>query len=384
MKTQRARLAPLADPVSRDTRFRIEMTVGCGDCAAIPKVLNAGRIVTEDGERVQIMHNGTKVLAGGYHGEWMSEIIERLRGHHEPQEEAAFHEVLRHVPAAATMIELGGFWSYYSLWFLRQHAGTRRAVVVEPDPHHIAIGRTNARLNECEIEFVQASVGGEGIRECIFQAETAGEIKIPQVTVPQLLAERGIATLDVLHCDIQGAETDVLQSCLPLFAEQRIRFCIVSTHSHQISGDPLTHQRCLSSLKSAGAQILAEHDVHESFSGDGLIVAHFGDELAAWSPLNLSYNRYSTSLFPNPLFEIEQVADEAETERARLTQAMETLSHEKQALEQAHTKLCHEKQELEHAREVARRAIEAPASRSKPRMTGPIRAAGGLLRKLFR
>ena len=74
------------EPIWRDTRFRIEMTARCLDCAAIPKVSNAGQIVTESGEQVQIMHNGIRVIAGGYYGEtgWRKSSP-GLRGHHEPQ-----------------------------------------------------------------------------------------------------------------------------------------------------------------------------------------------------------------------------------------------------------------------------------------------------------
>src|SRR5690349_9262709 len=98
------------------SRNRIEMTVGCRDSDPIPKVPDAGEIRMENGQQVQIMHNGIRVISGGYHGEWMSEIISRLAGHHEPQEELVFHEILKHVGTKATMVELGGFWSYYSLW----------------------------------------------------------------------------------------------------------------------------------------------------------------------------------------------------------------------------------------------------------------------------
>lgn len=41
------------------------------------------------------------------------------------------------------MIEIGGFWAYYSLWFLKD-APERRAIVIEPDPAHLDIGRQNA------------------------------------------------------------------------------------------------------------------------------------------------------------------------------------------------------------------------------------------------
>ena len=117
--------------------------------------------------------------------------------------------------------------------------------------------------------------------------------------MPQLLEERGIDSLEILHCDVQGAETDVLQSCRDLLKAGRIRFCIVSTHSHHISGDPLTHQRCLALLQDAGGQILAEHDVHESYSGDGLIAAHFGETALSWPAVKVSRNRYSNCLFRN-------------------------------------------------------------------------------------
>ena len=56
-----------------------------------------------------------------------------------------------------------------------------------------------------------------------------------------------------------------------------------------------------------GTSIVAEHDVHESFSGDGLIVAKFGAIPASWKVPTLSYNRYSDSLFRNPLFDLALV-----------------------------------------------------------------------------
>lgn len=41
------------------------------------------------------MHNGVKVIAGGYYGSWMTEIIRLLQGHHEPQEERVFYENIK-------------------------------------------------------------------------------------------------------------------------------------------------------------------------------------------------------------------------------------------------------------------------------------------------
>ena len=50
---------------------RIAMTLRCRDCDTVPKVADAGRVVEEAGAgRVQIMHNGIRVIADGYGGPW--------------------------------------------------------------------------------------------------------------------------------------------------------------------------------------------------------------------------------------------------------------------------------------------------------------------------
>jgi hypothetical protein len=81
---------------------------------------------------------------------------------------------------------------------------------------------------------------------------------------------------------------------------------MVSTHTHHITGDPLTHQRCLAVLRKLGAVIVAEHDVQESYSGDGLILARFNPLPPGWQTPALTYNRASESLFRNPLYDLAQ------------------------------------------------------------------------------
>lgn len=291
-------------PAIRTLEERIRIGARCRDADILPKVANSGAVVTEpDGTRVQIMHNGIKVLAGGYYGDWMKDLIARCKGHHEPQEEVLFAEVMKHLGSNATMFELGGFWSFYSIWFLTGSEG-RRSVVVEPDPKHIEIGRANARLNGVAPTFINAFVGARAAPPSAFATETSGTIHLPCVTVSELMQRHAIDRLDLLHCDAQGIELAVLESCAELAAAGRLNWVIVSTHSHQISKDPLTHQRCLATLRQAGARVLAEHDVHESFSGDGLILAKFGAMPADWQRPRLSHNRYSESLFRNPLYDL--------------------------------------------------------------------------------
>ncbi len=287
---------------------RVGLTARCRDAEGIPKVADAGLVHVEaDGTRVQIMHNGLRVLADGYSGAWMTELISRCHGHHEPQEELAFHQMLARLAPDATMVELGGYWAYYSLWFLQGMPG-RRAWVLEPDTANLEVGRRNAALNGLEPAFQQAFAGAVSTPSAPFRTERSGEVLLPCVAVPDLMERHGIDCLDVLHCDTQGAELDVLRSCRTLLRAGHIRTAFVSTHAQAITGDPLTHQRCLAEVEDSGGIVIAEHDVHESFSGDGLIVAQFGPDKHEARPLALSYNRYSHSLFRNPLYDLAQYA----------------------------------------------------------------------------
>ncbi len=311
-------------PKVEDEHFRVEMTVSCRDADPIPKVPNAGSVERIGDDVVQVMHNGVRVLKGGYHGDWMSEVIARLNGHHEPQEELVFHHILKFLPDNARMIELGAFWSYYSIWFLKDHP-QRQALGVEPDPSHIEIGLKNAALNNVNLEIRCGFLGSMDIPSNNFVTENSGIVDIPMIRASTLVKEFSPSGLDLLHLDIQGAEADVIRDCQDLLLSKTIQFLLISTHAEPISGSPLTHQECLDMVREFDGVILEEHDVHESFSGDGLIAAYFGSEPIDWPQLDLSYNRYSSSLFRNPIYDLS----EAQASIANLTA-------EKQSLEQKH------------------------------------------------
>jgi FkbM family methyltransferase len=264
------------DPLNAVERRRVELTVAVRDTDPIPKVPGAGEVIVRNGERLQVMHNGVVLSEGRYHGAWMTEVIQRLRGHHEPQEELAFHTTLERLATssqAPIMLELGSFWAYYSIWAKHRIPSTR-LVLVEPDAGNLAVGHHNLELNGMEATAVHAAVGSEHDSQVVLTWESDNQPHLTrQVTVDGLMRDLGLSWIDLLLADIQGAETAMLAGCAAALAARRIRFLIVSTHHHSISGDPLTHQRCLRILTDAGAHLVAEHSVAESCSGDGLIVA---------------------------------------------------------------------------------------------------------------
>lgn len=302
-------------PAAFPERKRVLLTASCRDCDDLPRAPGAGSCGSDEHGDYQVMHNGVRVVRGGYYGEWMEEVIRRLRGVHEPQEERVFHAVLQRLPAGATMLELGGFWGWYSLWF-HHVVPDARCFLVEPDPAHLEVGRANFARNGRTATFVQACVGAASRKGVPFRCESDGiERTIDQIGVEMFLADHGIERLDVLHADVQGAETALLEGARACFAAKRVRFVFVSTHHHSISQDPLTHQRCLALLREAGAVILAEHDVAESFSGDGLIAASFDPRDADLAGIPLSRSRARDGIFR----EIEyDLADAWEQERRRV------------------------------------------------------------------
>ena len=248
-----------------DELGRVLMTIGCRDCDPIPKVSEAGRILEDDADHVQVMHNGLRVIEGGYYGSWMSHIIRALRGHHEPQEELLFHHLLRAVRHHSLIVELGCFWSYYSLWFLSEIPGSR-ALGVEPDPSNLAVGRQNAVLNGLSdrMTFVRGCIGGSFRDAVEMRMEATGGVEcVPCFDMAAVSHLAGGAPIELLHIDAQGAELDFLRSIDP--AAAGLRFVVVSTHHSSISGSPTTHADCLAALAAAGAAVLAEHDVQEIF-----------------------------------------------------------------------------------------------------------------------
>lgn len=234
-----------------DRRARI--VVSSSDNAHIPRVENAGRVV--DG--LLVMHNGLKVLPQSYYGEDALHLFAANRGVHEPQEERAFQEVLRLLPPGGVMLELGAYWGFYSMWFLKAVPGGR-AILLEASAKNLEFGRRNLELNGLEGRFIHAYAGG---------APGTAEGGIPVVSVDDLVEREALPHLTILHADIQGAEVGMLGGCAKTFARGGVSWCFISTHGEGI------HQDCERLLTAAGLVIEISLSPAQSFAYDGVLVA---------------------------------------------------------------------------------------------------------------
>lgn len=250
--------------VTDEESKRINLTISCNDCASLPKVEGAGRCFGQD-EEFQRMHNGVIIHRGSYHGGWMTRVIQELQGHHEPQEEKVFAEVLPYLKPGSVMVELGSFWAYYSLWFQRTIPNAV-SIMVEPNPEKLEVGIEHFRLNDFEGKFIHGFVGDEPLQDAVFTDWDGKKSNIPQISVDGLMREYQLDSIDILHADVQGAEFDMLKGAIKALSGHQIKYFFISTHGHE-------HKRCKRFLIKHGYFIVAEHSVLQSYSGDGLIVA---------------------------------------------------------------------------------------------------------------
>ena len=251
----------------RHWKMRIDDVMNCPDNSLIPRVHNAGS--TNYG--FLIMHNGIKIIKGSYYGVGMRLLLKCNQGVHEPQEERLFMEVLKYMPEEAVMIELGSYWGFYSMWFQKE---VKRAscFLVEPELRNLEFGRENFSFSGMKGCFRQGFVGA---------ASGRNENEIPIVCVDDFVIENKIGHINILHADIQSAEHDMLLGTRKTFESKKVDYVFISTHTNEL------HDKCLSFLKDHGFEILADADLNESYSIDGIIAARRSD-LEGLKPLNIS------------------------------------------------------------------------------------------------
>ena len=204
----------------------------------------------------QVMHNGLKISLASYYDYGNTVLIRDNRGVHEPQEEFAFQEVLKQMPEGSSMLELGSFWAFYSMWFAHEVKGAR-CIMVEPDPHKMNFGKLNFKLNGLKGHFEPGYI----------DKDTDLKPRIPVLSVDFLIKKHNIDFLHVLHSDIQGFELKMLKGAATALKEKKIGFVFISTHSNEL------HEQCSKELTDNGYEIVCSANLDESYSWDGLLVA---------------------------------------------------------------------------------------------------------------
>jgi hypothetical protein len=146
-------LEELPEAEQRVWSERIRLVIQDNHNQLIPRCRDAGQFRKNN----LVMHNGLVVSPLSYYNKPMLQMLVANRGVHEPEEEFLFSVVVRMLSPTATMLELGAYWSFYSMCFLNGFP-QRTAFMVEPEVENLKSGMQNFALNSLKGTFVQASV----------------------------------------------------------------------------------------------------------------------------------------------------------------------------------------------------------------------------------
>ena len=239
-------------PLDDYWKNRIQDVVDCPDNKLIERYPGAGMV--KNGR--QVMHNGIVVTLGGYYGTAIVQMLKKNKGVHEPQEEYAFEQVLNTIPDGGTMLEMGSYWSFYSIWFNKRVKDAKN-YLVEPAIYNMRYGINNFRINKVKGQFTNAFIG----------KVSGSQDGIRVICVDDYLAENNIGFIDMLHSDIQGFEYEMLLGASKTIRDHKIGYVFISTHGNEV------HYECLNFLQSNDFAILCSADENDTYSLDGLIVA---------------------------------------------------------------------------------------------------------------
>lgn len=222
------------------------------------------------------LHNGLK-LYSEYYGDFI-QILKYNYGVHEPSEERAFAKVLSVLKKNSIMVELGSYWSMYSVWFMST-VQDGKSYCIESDIENLNLGKKNFKLNGFESNFFR------------------GKISPGEFELNKFFLDQNIDNLDILHSDIQGDELYMLETIHEYLRCKKIKYVFISTHSDII------HYSCIERLKSVDYKILCSCDFEtESFQFDGFILS-CPNELNQIEPFKVG-NRKTT-----PIISDEEYSD---------------------------------------------------------------------------
>jgi hypothetical protein len=122
--------------------------------------------------------------------------------------------------------------------------------MVEADPSNLEVGFVNFKQNGFDGNFILARVGHE------------------EFLVDRFMESQGYPQLTILHSDIQGFESQMLDGCKDTLRRGLIDYAFVSSHSQAL------HAEVIDKLTQSGMRVeVSSNFENETTSYDGLVFA---------------------------------------------------------------------------------------------------------------
>ncbi len=215
---------------------------------------------------------------------------------HETAESLALMAAVDEAGDILTVVELGagwGPWLVAGAAAARQRGKHYRLIGVEADPGHLDFMRTHMRDNGVDPygqKLIHAVVGAEDgtahfpvlpdpSADWGATAAFAGDghrtatqyVAIPSIAIATALS--GTDRVDLMHCDIQGAEADALTAAIDAVSA-KVRRLVVGTHGRSIE------ERLHALLAGHGWTV--EHDRACTFTQIGTAIVPLADGTQVW------------------------------------------------------------------------------------------------------
>ena len=169
-----------------------------------------------------------------------------------------YEPILSQLRDVDTVIDLGGN-AGYSVRLWQQAFPKARIICVEPDQSNLQLCRQNVRSGAQlgPVVFVQACVVGKprpisldrsgGASRFRIQDDGPGGEQVDAITLSQLLEQTAVTgSIDLLKCDIEGAEAEVFADCSEWI--RKVRNLVIELHS------PYSRQQLLQDLERGGGK----------------------------------------------------------------------------------------------------------------------------------
>jgi FkbM family methyltransferase len=191
---------------------------------------------------------GKRWIAGSHtHGCWL--------GSYEMDKQVLFS---KHVGTGDKVLDIGANVGFYTLLSSHLVGPTGRVVAFEPVPRNLRYLHDHIHVNRLEnVEVIEAAVG-EKAGEIAFddssgsatgKISTTGRLRVPLVTVDELVAKGAVPAPTVLKIGVEGAEGMVLRGARrSLTAPPGGRRPIIFLATH----GPAVHAECLALLREMG------------------------------------------------------------------------------------------------------------------------------------
>jgi FkbM family methyltransferase len=141
-----------------------------------------------------------------------------------------YRAIVRYASEPRTIVDLGANTGLVARWLAHRYPGAR-VICVEPEPNNLELLRRNAD----GAEIVEACIGARERQVALatttgswgFSMTDEDDGETPVITMDRLIAEHGLDRIDVLKCDIEGAEAELFEDA-PWMS--RVGMAVVECH----------------------------------------------------------------------------------------------------------------------------------------------------------